>query len=180
MFPNLSVNIQICDIPSNNVQQWVVKVLPIAQNLVRKEIHETIYNGDAFTAAASYASLATASTSHFWSIVPTYETSNVCWIPSEKKTKWRAILTMPVRVVLCPCKALKWEISMWIEILKWLSREVDYRLFFDQTCWCRAYPRSTGLCLKLPPICLPSGSASPLPLPFGALCPGGAVWLEMK
>ena len=25
---------------------------------------------------------------------------------------------MPVRVVLCPCKALKWDISMWIEILK--------------------------------------------------------------
>ena len=121
--------------------------------------HETISNGDAFTAAASYASLATASTSHFWSIVPTYETSNVCRIPSEKKTKSQAILTMPVRVVLCPCKALKWEISMWIEILKWLSHEVDWKLFFDQTCWCRAYPRSTGLCLKLPPICLPSGSA---------------------
>ena len=24
---------------------------------------------------------------------------------------------MPVRVVLCPCNALKWDISMWIEIL---------------------------------------------------------------
>ena len=49
--------------------------------------HETISNGDAFTAAASYASLATASTSHFWSIVPTYETSNVCWNSKRKENK---------------------------------------------------------------------------------------------
>ena len=87
--PHLSVNIQICDIPSNNVQEWVVKVLPIAQNLVRKEIvliMKPFLMVMQFTAAASYASLATASTSHFWSIVPTYETSNVCRIPSGKKT----------------------------------------------------------------------------------------------
>ena len=31
---------------------------------------------------------------------------------------WWGTLTMPVSVVPCPCKALKWDISMWIEILR--------------------------------------------------------------
>ena len=34
MFPNLSVNIQICDIPGNNVQERMVKVLPVTKDLI--------------------------------------------------------------------------------------------------------------------------------------------------
>ena len=37
-YPNLSVNIQVCDIPGNNVYEWVVKVLPVAEHLSNKRI----------------------------------------------------------------------------------------------------------------------------------------------
>ena len=37
---------------------------------------------------------------------------------SKVSLTWSMVPTLPVSVVLWPCRALKWEMSMWMEILQ--------------------------------------------------------------
>ena len=128
VLPDLSVDIQICDIPSNNIQERMVKILPVTKDLFRLRIwivHEKalfLFMVNDIMMRFCWQ-LPQLHHRHRWP-QRAHRTSGQLYPPKGSlvailvvKGKEWGRLTMPVRVVPCPCKALKWDISMWIEIL---------------------------------------------------------------